>query len=123
MAPRFSNTASGLKKDLFHEEISQATIDLFFHRTADSHEPTEELLLKRILQSPAIHVDETKISILGVHQQVLGIQNKSFLGFLLSGLKNVEEYGGKRRWSSSATDLSRLTDSAGSGWQENSLWA
>jgi hypothetical protein len=183
-------------QDLFHEEISQATIDLFIQRTADSHEPSEELLLERILQSPAIHVDETKISIrewergsfpshhnsrhkkrvdcfyrdtidlfsgrqeilskykkrferyrdsmftflgedgipwnnnaaeralrhLAIQRKISGnfsekgarrylrllaiaqtcrFQNKSFLGFLLSGLTNVEEYGGKRGRSSS----------------------
>ena len=39
-------------QDLFHKEISRGTIDLFFQQTADSHEPTEERLLKRILESP-----------------------------------------------------------------------
>jgi predicted RecB family nuclease len=96
--------------DLFHEDISLGTIEAFFQKTADSHEPTEELLLKRILQSPAIHVDETKINILGVHQQVWGITNgrdvvfrltetreTGFLQGLLNGYQGVlvsDFYGG-----------------------------
>ena len=97
-------------RDLFHEEISLRTIEAFFKQTADSHEVTEELLLRRILQSPAIHVDETKISIRGVHQQVWGITNgrdvvfrltetreTGFLQELLNGYQGVlvsDFYGG-----------------------------
>jgi predicted RecB family nuclease len=97
-------------RDLFHEDISRTTIVAFFQQTADAHELTEELLLRRILQSPAIHVDETKISILGVHQQVWGITNgrdvvfrltetreTGFLQELLNGYQGVlvsDFYGG-----------------------------
>jgi predicted RecB family nuclease len=97
-------------RDLFHEEISLPTIEAFFKQTADSHEVTEELLLRRILQSPAIHVDETKISIRGIHQQVWGITNgrdvvfrltetqeTGFLQELLNGYQGVlvsDFYGG-----------------------------
>ena len=97
-------------RDLFHEDISRTTIVAFFHQTADAHELTEELLLRRILQSRAIHVDETKMSILGVHQQVWGITNgrevvfrltetreTGFLQELLNGYQGVlvsDFYGG-----------------------------
>ena len=97
-------------RDLFHEDISRTAIEAFFQQTADAHELTEELLLRRILQSPAIHVDETKISILGVHQQVWGITNgrdvvfrltetreTGFLQELLNGYQGVlvsDFYGG-----------------------------
>lgn len=97
-------------RDLFHEDISLQTINTFFQQTAEAHELTEELLLRRILQSPAIHLDETKISILGVHQQVWGITNgrdvvfrltetreTGFLQELLDGYQGVlvsDFYGG-----------------------------
>jgi hypothetical protein len=44
-------------RDLFHEDISRTTMVAFFQQTADAHELTEELLLRLILQSRAIHVD------------------------------------------------------------------
>jgi hypothetical protein len=42
------------------------------------------LLLTRILQSSAIHLDETKISILGMHQQVWVITNGRDVVFRLT---------------------------------------
>ena len=71
-------------RDFFHEDISRTAIEAFFQQTADAHELTEESLLRRILQSPAVHVDETKISILGIHQQVWGITNGRDVVFRLT---------------------------------------
>lgn len=62
-------------RDLFAEEISTATVERFIKETAKRHEMTERLSLTRMLQSPAIHVDETKINILGIYQQVWVITN------------------------------------------------
>jgi hypothetical protein len=73
-----------LIRDVFHEEFSTRTLEGFFEQTADLHQPTEELLLTRILQSSAIHVDETKISILGMHQQVWVITNGREVVFRLT---------------------------------------
>jgi hypothetical protein len=76
-------------RDLFHEDISLTTIEAFLQKTADPHEVTEELLWKRLLQSPAIHVDETKISILGNYQQVWAITNGSEVFFRLTDTRET----------------------------------
>lgn len=55
---------------LFSERISQAGIINFVRYMADEYGPTEKTLLRRILASPFIHVDETKISIQGVDNYV-----------------------------------------------------
>jgi hypothetical protein len=76
-------------RDLFHEDIPQQTIERFLSETADSHDLTEKLLWKRILQSPAIHVDETKLSILGDYQQVWGITNGREVFFRLTDTRET----------------------------------
>ena len=97
-------------RDLFHEDIPIQTIERFLWQTADSHELTEGVLWKRISQSSAFHVDETKINIQGNYQQVWGITNgrevffrltetreTSFLKKLLDGYQGVlvsDFYGG-----------------------------
>lgn len=57
-------------QDLFGEEITFQTILQFVRRSSEDHAATEESLLRRILCSPAIHIDETKINILGFQQYV-----------------------------------------------------
>jgi hypothetical protein len=57
--------------------------------TADSHELTEKSLWKRIFQSPAIHVDETKLGILGTYQQVWVITNGTEVSFHLTDTRET----------------------------------
>jgi predicted RecB family nuclease len=57
-------------RDLFGVELSLQGLEHIVKRCAESHAKTEQKLYERILQSPAIHVDETKLSILGNHQYV-----------------------------------------------------
>ncbi|MGO8751950.1 MAG: IS66 family transposase [Thermoguttaceae bacterium] len=50
---------------LFSETVGRSTICKFIHQLSDDYSYTETLLWRSILQSPFIHVDETKISIQG----------------------------------------------------------
>jgi hypothetical protein len=57
-------------QDQFGEKISGATAVNFIRYFARYYSDTEKILIQRILTSPFVHVDETKISIQGVDQYV-----------------------------------------------------
>jgi hypothetical protein len=57
-------------EDQFNERISEGTIVNFQRYFADYYFDTEKIFLQRILTSPYIHVDETKINIQGADQFV-----------------------------------------------------
>jgi predicted RecB family nuclease len=61
---------SNATRDLFGVEFSKQAAEGFVHRWSQKYIHTEELLLDQILQSRAVHVDETRISILGDQQYV-----------------------------------------------------
>lgn len=48
---------------LFSEQLNTSSVTYFMRQFAKEHAPSERLLLKRILESPFIHVDETKLNI------------------------------------------------------------
>jgi Transposase IS66 family. len=77
-------------RELFHEEVSTATVERFVEEPAETHEMTERLSLMRILRSPAIHVDETKINILGIYQQVWVITNGREVLFRLTKTRETD---------------------------------
>ena len=52
-------------EDLFVERTSEGTLLNFMRHFAEYYAPTEKILIQRILKSPFIHVDETKINIQG----------------------------------------------------------
>ncbi len=57
-------------EDLFGERTSEGTILNFMRHFAEYYAPTEKNLVQRILESPFIHVDETRINIQGAEQYV-----------------------------------------------------
>jgi hypothetical protein len=57
-------------EDLFHETASEASIVNFVESFAQQYRRTESLLIKRLHESPFIHVDETQLSIQGVDHYV-----------------------------------------------------
>ena len=71
-------------ENLFSEQITEASIVNFVRRMADLYNPTEKALLRRILASPFIHVDETKISIQGVDNYVWVLTDGSHVVFRLT---------------------------------------
>ena len=74
----------GVIENLFAEQISKAGIVHFMGQMAEEYSATENLLLKRILDSPFIHVDETKISIRGSQQWVWVLTNGTHVVFRLT---------------------------------------
>ena len=57
-------------EDLFHETASEASIINFVEFFAEYYRRTESLLVKRLRESPFVHVDETRLSIRGVDHYV-----------------------------------------------------
>lgn len=73
-----------MMEELFSEKTSNATILNFMNRFANYYAPTEKLHIKRILQSPFIHVDETKINIRGTNQYVWVFTDGKYVVFKIS---------------------------------------
>ena len=57
-------------EELFHETASEGSITNFFVEFAAFYRRTESILVKRLLESPFIHADETRLNIRGVDQYV-----------------------------------------------------
>ena len=56
--------------ELFHEPISKGTIAATIKVFGSSYSETEQLTIQRLLASPCIHADETKINIQGAEEYV-----------------------------------------------------
>ena len=56
--------------DLFCEQVSDGSLVYFISGLAEYYTSTEKTLLKRILASPFVHVDETKINVQGIDHYV-----------------------------------------------------
>ena len=57
-------------EDLFGERTSEGTILNFMRYFAEYYAPTQKNMIQRLLESPFIHVDETRINIQGTDQYV-----------------------------------------------------
>ena len=57
-------------EDLFRERTTEATVINFIESFAEYYGRTESILVKRLLESPFVHVDETRLSIQGVDHYV-----------------------------------------------------
>jgi hypothetical protein len=57
-------------EDLFYETTSAASIVNFVESFAEYYRRTQTLLVRRLLESPFIHVDETRLSIRGIDHYV-----------------------------------------------------
>ena len=73
-----------LVEDTFGEYVANATIHQMFMKLADFYIETERMLLKRILNSPFVHMDETPINIRGSSQYVWVITDGIHVIFKLS---------------------------------------
>ncbi|MBI4661562.1 MAG: TM0106 family RecB-like putative nuclease [Verrucomicrobia bacterium] len=71
-------------EDLFGEEMTFQTILQFVRRSSEEHTATEELLLRGILCSSVIHIDETKMNILGFQQYVWVLTDGSHVVYRLT---------------------------------------
>lgn len=68
----------------FGEQINQSTIQLLIVRLSCFYIDTEQMMLKRILKSPFVHVDETTINIKGSSQYVWVITDGTHVVFKLT---------------------------------------
>jgi predicted RecB family nuclease len=71
-------------QDIFHVDIATCSIKWCVERRSEEYIHTEKLLLRHILESPVIHVDETKINIHGYQQFVWVITDGSHVIFRLT---------------------------------------
>ncbi|MFH1881911.1 MAG: TM0106 family RecB-like putative nuclease [Planctomycetota bacterium] len=71
-------------EDLFSEHVSPGGIVNFIRYFADHYSYTETLLLRRILTSPFIHTDETKINIEGTQYYVWALTDGTHFVFQLT---------------------------------------
>jgi transposase-like protein len=56
--------------DLFSEQLSIPTAIAFVEKFSKYYQRTENLLLRDILDGPVVHLDETRINIMGANQYV-----------------------------------------------------
>ncbi|HEY3969145.1 MAG TPA: IS66 family transposase [Planctomycetaceae bacterium] len=63
-------TISKVIRELFAEHVSHESVVGFVKQFAEEYAAAERAILQRILASPVIHVDETRINILGSDQYV-----------------------------------------------------
>jgi len=73
-----------LIEDNFGEQVNQGTILELFYNFSNFYVETERIILKRILSSPFVHMDETTINILGASQYVWVITDGMHVYFKLS---------------------------------------
>jgi predicted RecB family nuclease len=73
-----------LIEDTFGEQVGASTIHHMFMTLSDFYIDTEQILLKRILNSPFVHMDETTINIRGASQYVWVITDGTHVVFKLT---------------------------------------
>jgi predicted RecB family nuclease len=71
-------------EELFGENIHRQTVLTFVSQFAATYASTEESVLQRLLASPFVHVDETKLSIGGVDHYVWVITDSTHVVFRLT---------------------------------------
>jgi len=71
-------------EDNLNERISRAGVQQFVAYFSSHYNVTSQLLLKKILESPVVHVDETKINIQGVDQYVWVFTDGRHVAFKLT---------------------------------------
>ncbi len=77
-------------KELFGESISQGSISNFLTDFSEQYAETELILIKKIIKSPFVHVDETQISIRGINQYVWVFTDGSHVVFRLTQTREAE---------------------------------
>jgi hypothetical protein len=76
--------------DLFSEQLSLETAVGFVRKFSEYYRCTEDLLLRGILDGPVVHLDETKINILGADQYVWVFTDNARVVFRLRPNRGTE---------------------------------
>jgi hypothetical protein len=69
--------------DLFSEQLSIPTAIAFVEKFSKYYQRTENLLLRDILDGPVVHLDETRINIMGANQYVWVFTDNARVAFRL----------------------------------------
>jgi Transposase IS66 family len=76
--------------DLFSELLSPQTAVGFVEKFSEYYQRTEDLLLRGLLEGPVVHLDETKINILGADQYVWVLTDNDRVVFRLQPNRETE---------------------------------
>jgi predicted RecB family nuclease len=76
--------------DLFSEQLAPETAVGFVERFSKYYQRTEDLLLRRMLDGPVVHLDETRINILGADQYVWVLTDNARVVFRLRPNRETE---------------------------------
>ncbi len=76
--------------DLFSEQLSPETAVGFVEKFSEYYQCTENLLLRRILDGSVVHLDETRINILGADQYVWVLTDNARVVFRLRPNRETE---------------------------------
>jgi hypothetical protein len=76
--------------DLFSEQLFVPTAIRFVVKFAESYRRTEDLLLRGVLDGPVVHLDETKINILGGDQYVWVLTDNARVVFRLRPTRETD---------------------------------
>jgi len=76
--------------DLFSEKLSPETAVGFVQRFSKYYQSAEDQLLRRMLDGPIVHIDETRISILGADQYVWVMTDNARVVFMLRPNRETE---------------------------------
>ena len=76
--------------DLFSEQLSLDTARDFVKKFSEYYQYTENLLLRRILDGPVVHLDETRLNILGADQYVWVLTDNARVVFRLRQNRETE---------------------------------
>ena len=71
-------------EDSVGERTSKSTIIYFMREFAEYYTPTEKIHVQRILKSPFIHIDETKLNIQGTNQYVWVFTDGKYVVFKIT---------------------------------------
>jgi hypothetical protein len=76
--------------DLFSEQLSPQTAVEFVEKFSKYYQHTEDLLLREILDGPVVHLDETRINVLGANQYVWFFTDNARVVFTLRPNRETE---------------------------------
>jgi hypothetical protein len=74
---------------MFSEHVSPSVVTKFIYLTANEYALSENLLLKKLVRSPVIHADETKINIRGVSHYAWVLTDGQHVVFKLSDTRQI----------------------------------
>jgi len=79
-----------MMEDMFEERITSSTAVSFVRTLAKRYVPAESTLLRRMLDSPFIHVDDTKVNIQGENNHVWGFTDGIHVVFRMTATRETD---------------------------------